>query len=277
MSVAAVGVAFLLGLGAGQAGAWPTAPSSVSTDFSTYSVGNLNGQDGWFNDAATLLTVSATGGVVNSACVSSGNNAAVWTTKGFSWTNDVATGYKYIARMDFQASGNTVATAFDDDRVGWTYATQPSTSSTNHLGVQLDNTDQGGGIVSYWKISGTTKTRLIATFPTLTTGTWYRLEADFTKLTATSAKIDVSFVALDASGNPTGTVTTGSIADTSLGTDPCPASYFNATTMYPIFKNYQTQTGKADNAYFQITPEPATLALLGIGGLVALLRRRGRK
>ena len=78
----------------------------------------------------------------------------------------------------------------------------------------------------------------------ITANTWYRLKAEITKLTATSAKIDVSLVQLDASGNPTGTPITGSVADTSLWSGGAPAdSYFTATTMWPTYKNYSAVAG----------------------------------
>jgi hypothetical protein len=271
----AVAVALLLIAGQMAGASWSTGPCSVSTDFGSYTVGSLNGQDGWVADGSPVLSVAAANGVGGGAGVASGQNPAVWTSKPFSWTNDVAVGQQYIARMDFQASGNTVSTAFDDDRIGWT--TSNTTSSTYDFGIQADNTDNGGGIGAYWKIGGTTYPTKIASLPaTLVTGAFYRLEADITKLTATSARIDVSFVQLDASGNPTGTVTTGTLADTSAVTNPAPASYFNTASMYPMFKNYNSQSGAADNAYFAITPEPATLSLLAIGGLLAL-RRRSRQ
>jgi hypothetical protein len=41
-----------------------------------------------------------------------------------------------------------------------------------------------------------------------------------------------------------------------------------------MFKNYSATGGNADNAYFEITPEPATLSLLAIGALAMLRRRR---
>jgi hypothetical protein len=271
----AVAAALLLVVGQMAGASWSTGPCSVSTDFGSYTVGTLNGQDGWVNDGSPVLSVAAANGVGGGAGLSSGQNPAVWGSKPFSWTNDVGVGQQYIARMDFQASGSTLSTAFDDDRIGWT--TTNGTSSTYNFGVQADNTDQGGAVVSYWKISGTTYTNKLITLPaTFVQGAFYRLEADFTKLTATSAKIDVSFVQLDASGNPTGSVLTGSLADTSAVANPAPASYFNTASMYPMFKNYSSQSGAADNAYFAITPEPATLSLLAIGGLLAL-RRRSRK
>ena len=88
----------------------------------------------------------------------------------------------------------------------------------------------------------------------LTASTWYRLNAQITKLTASSAKIDVSLVQLDASGNPTGTPSTGSIADTSLlsSANQPDSKYFTATSMWPSYKNFNTLPGPADNICYQV-------------------------
>ena len=48
---------------------------------------------------------------------------------------------------------------------------------------------------------------------------WLVQRAEITKLTATSARIDVSFVELDGSGNPTGTPVTENI-ETSANNNP---------------------------------------------------------
>ena len=64
----------------------------------------------------------------------------------------------------------------------------------------------------------------------------------------------MNLVMLDASGNPTGTPFTGSIADTSaLASGHTPAAgYFTPTTMYPSYKNYTTAPAPADNICYQV-------------------------
>ena len=59
---------------------------------------------------------------------------------------------------------------------------------------------------------------------------------------------------LDASGNPTGTPITGSIADTSaLASGHTPAAgYFTPTAMYPSYKNYTAAAAPADNTCFEV-------------------------
>jgi hypothetical protein len=127
-----------------------------------------------------------------------------------------------------------------------------STSSTYIFGVQLDNTD--GGIVTYWQNSGGTSIKsVITTYTGITSNSWYRLKVNITKLTATSAKIDVTLIQLDSSGNPVSIIAYGSIADTdSYGTNKPATRYFSATTIWPAFKNYQALSGEADNAYVEL-------------------------
>ena len=110
-----------------------------------------------------------------------------------------------------------------------------------------------GGIVTYWRNSSGTRIQTpITALPTLTANTWYRFQMDVTKLTATSAKIDVSLVRLDASGNPTGTPYTGTVPDTSTWSGGAPhTSYFTATTLWPAYKNHNAITGAADNACYE--------------------------
>ncbi len=103
----------------------------------------------------------------------------------------------------------------------------------------------------------------IAKLPTLKPETWYRLRAKFTKLSATSAKIEVTFVELDDSGKPTGKPIEGTLADTSKlpGTDGNATpneAYFTTSTVWPVFKNYYVVGGGFDNAYFEIEKSDAS-------------------
>jgi hypothetical protein len=204
---------------------------------------------GWYDNGSGPV-VTAGNGVNGSTGLGSGSSIFNWTAHPFNW--NAADFQSVIFQGDFQtnASGQ-----FDDDRLSWT-TTGTSDSSSNQFGVQLDHPN--GGIVTYW-LNGTT--RINDVIVPLTAGssgtpanTWYRFTAEITKLTATSAKIDVSLVMLDASGNPTGTPLTGSIADTSaLASGRTPnASYFTATTMYPSYKNYTTAAAPADNVCYQV-------------------------
>ncbi len=55
----------------------------------------------------------------------------------------------------------------------------------------------------------------------LAANTWYRFRVEFTKLTATSARIDVSLTELDGTGIPVSEVASGSILDTATLCDDC--------------------------------------------------------
>jgi len=199
---------------------------------------------GWYDGGAGPV-VTAGNGVASSVGVATANSIFNWTAHPFNW--NAADFQKITLQGDFQTSGSG---GFDDDRLSWTTA-GTSTSSNNQFGVQLDP----GGIVTYWSnVIGNAKVNdVIVPLSGLTASAWYRFTAEITKLTATSAKIDVSLVLLDASGNPTGTPYTGSIADTSaLASGHTPAAgYFSPTTMVPSYKNFNSIAGATDNLCYE--------------------------
>ena len=254
------------------------APFLATDNFDSYVAGSaVHGQGGWSqsnggsgtNDYRTVGGGGAggTNGINNCP---SGSYQLNWTDYAWSWA-DLAVGDKAIAKMDFQtdSSGN-----FDDDRIGWVM-TSNADSSSYHFGVQLDRSDAGGGLVTYFRtMTGSNIKNLLIAKATLgaTANSWYREELYVTKLTDTlgpnGAQLDVYFSALDASGNVVGTpLTATTTIDTSI--------YRGfSTSVYPMFKNYNAIGGNADNAYFQVTPEPASMGLLALGGLALLRRRR---
>lgn len=255
------------------------ASAVVATDnFESYAASSyLNGQGGWAqSDGATNYQYMAGGGAGGTQGLSpcGPSKQMNWTGNAFDWGTDVPVGQKVIVRMDFQANGSG---NFDDDRVGWVMSSSPD-SSSYHFGVQLDNSDNGGGLSTYFRdLSGARalNTGLISLATLAPSGSnWYRQQLEVTKLTAAlgigGAQVDVSFVALDGAGNPTGSPLTAS-----YGTIDTSALRGFSGTVYPMFKNFGTQPGNSDNAYFEITavPEPATLSLLVVGAL-AMMRRR---
>ena len=142
--------------------------------------------------------------------------------------------------------------------------------------MQLDHTN--GGIVTYWSniIGGSKTNDVIVPLTALGEGTkastWYRFRVEITKLTETSAQIDVSLVELDAGGNPIGTPLIGSIADTSLlasGHTP-DEGYFTANSMWPSYKNYTTAPAPADNTCYQVvtSDEYALTIIQATGGTI---------
>ena len=219
-----------------------------------------------------------------------GERAFTWTAKPFQWSDPKLVAVTFGGDWQTDAAGR-----LDDDRAGWSISNE-SDSSDNIFGVQLDpiiepqiqqQPQQGGGflgslfggsseqpaeqqpdqpeqpeanIEAYWdgETFGDDEGRTtIAQLPKLKPETWYRLRAKFTKLSPTSAKIDVTFVELDDSGKPTGKPIEGTLADTSkLPGTPGDAkpneAYFTTSTVWPVFKNFHVVGGGFDNAYFEI-------------------------
>jgi hypothetical protein len=171
--------------------------------------------------------------------------------------------------LDFNSS---TTGKLNDDRVGWTNAPDSTGSSTNQLALQLDNAEETGMVV-YWNSTRTQLNPLAG----IKNSTWYRFEVEYTKLTNTSAKIVGTVTELDALGIKTGTPYVGTVPDTSTFINPPAIDRFTSALQCPSYKNYNANSGNADNVYFDANvPEPATLALLAAGGLLALLRRRHR-
>jgi hypothetical protein len=247
---------------------------SVWTDnFDSYAAGSyVNGQGGWTDTGSTTYQIVGGGGAGGTRGItynSSGSHQINWTGHPWDWA-DLSVGDKVIARMDFQANGSG---QFDDDRVGWVVASG-ATSSSYHFGVQLDTPN--GGLQTYFRDNSGNRFDQRSVIPNgslVTSGSnWYREELVVTKLTSAlgpgGAQVDVSFQALDGSGNPVGSPLTAS-----YGTIDTSALRGFSGTVYPMFKNFNATTGNADNAYFAIVPEPAAISLLCLGGL-AMLRRR---
>ena len=236
----------------------------VCESFNSYTPGSSIGSyTGWYDGGAGPV-VTAGNGVASSTGLAADDTIFHWTAHPFNW--NAADFQSLSLQMDYRTDADGV---FDDDRLAWTIASN-STGSADQFGVQLDTLNDGG-IATYWRgdRSDPENTRVqipIVALPARTANTWYRLRADITKLTATSAKIDVSYVQLDPSGNPTGAVTTGSVPDTStLGTNAPDTDYFTATSMWPSFKNHNAAAGgaaPADNTCYQVvTDAPAQRAL----------------
>ena len=129
------------------------------------------------------------------------NNIFTRVAESFDWNAPDFVGVNL--QMDFQTDGSG---HFDDDRVGWMIA--DDTNSSDYIfGVQMDPGGSGYNIEAYWDgdtfgdDGGRTS---IVDLPTLTANAWYRLRAEITKLTATSARIDVTLTALGCQRQPRG-------------------------------------------------------------------------
>ncbi len=138
--------------------------------------------------------------------------------------------------------------------------------------MQLDHPN--GGIVTYWASTygGSTKINdvIVPLHSGIQANTWYRFRAEITKLTATSARIDVSLVELDGSGNPTGTPITGSIANTDTWTARTTCRLLHER-MVPSYKNYTAVAATADNTCYQVVTSTAPTCHI----LTLSLRRSG--
>ena len=223
-------------------------PEGTCESFDSFTAGSKIGTyPGWYDGGAGPVVTGGIG-LTSSVGLTPASNIFNWTANPFDWNAEDFSSITFS--MDYQTDSSG---QFDDDRMGW-IVSDTSTSSADQFGVQLDSSD--GGIVTYWRLEdGTTRIQTpIVEFTTLSSSTWYRLEATFTKLTPLSAKIDVVLTELDASGNPTGTPITGTLPDTSAWSDGAPAArYFNASSMWPSYKNHDGTTGAADNVCFDIS------------------------
>ena len=200
-------------------------------------------------------TIEQNEGVAASWGISPSGNIFIWRSKSFSWADPSFESATF--QLDFETDGSA---QFDDDRVGW-QTTNSNVGSDYIFGVQLDNAGGHLRIDGYWDhVAGDDAGRpeIASLDGLLAANSWYRLEAVFTKLTATSAKIDAELWALDASGAPVSLTASGSIADTSaLGSTAPNASpalaYFTTATLYPAFKNHSGAAANADNACYEVT------------------------
>ena len=180
----------------------------------------------WFDDGDGPV-VTASAGTAGSIGLAPADHIFIWSAHPFDW-NDASL-VSVTLSMDFETSSTGL---FDDDRVGW-MITDDDVESSNIFAVQLDPGPSGLNIEGYWDGSSADKRPSIVDLPALSNNTWYRLTSVITKLSPTSARIDVTFTELDGSGDPVGPLVTGAIADTSaLGSDSPNSKYFTPSTVW---------------------------------------------
>ncbi len=224
----------------------------------------------WFDDGGGPV-VTAGAGVAGSVGLAPSPNIFVWTANPFDWTSKSLAGV--VVQLDLQTDATGL---LDDDRAGWMIS-DSSVNSDLIFGVQVD--PSGGGddgdppgstrLEGYWdgviNVDENKRPFIDSVVGNLNPNTFYRLRAEFTRLTDTSARVDASLTELDASGDPIpgSPVLSGTIADTSaLGADAPDVAYF-ANPIWPAFKNHTAGGANADNACFElfesnIVPEVAT-------------------
>ncbi|MDY6990237.1 MAG: DNRLRE domain-containing protein, partial [Thermodesulfobacteriota bacterium] len=233
-------------------------PAGVTETFDAgFTLGQTVGTHGdWFDDGGGPVVTDGNG-CGGSPGLAPAGNIFIWTREEheFDWNDPDFVGVRL--GMDFKTDGNGSGN-FDDDRLGW-MITDSDIGSTYIFGVQLDHSD--GGIVTYWRDSSDERIQdpIVDLTGLTSANTWYRFRAEITKLTDTSAKIDVSLVELDDNCNPVGTPMTGTVDDTSqwddgTGTpgDRAPDTKYFTGPIWPAFKNYSAVDGAADNAYVEI-------------------------
>jgi hypothetical protein len=229
----------------------PAAP--VCEDFeSGYTLGSKIGTHADWYDNGNGPVVNSGLGVGGSVGLAPGNNIFTWTAHPFDWNASDFTGV--MVQMDFQTDGSG---HLDDDRIGW-MITNSSSSSSNIFGLQCDPGGSGYCIEGYWDgVSSDDRRPHIVDLPALSADSWYRFRAVITRLTATSASIDVTLIELNASGDSVGVAAFGSIANTAaLGDDEPNAKYFTAAALWPAFKNYTSAGANADNACYEVFAAP---------------------
>lgn len=227
----------------------PCAMSVLQENFDSFTEGEVLGdQIDWFGPS-TAPTFSATASCDGSIGLAPAAWGYTWLSHPFRWQAQDFT--RLVVGADFQSSNQS---EFHDDRVGWIVASDSNHSSLM-FAVQLDNV-RGHLIEAYWDGPETTDLRVpIADIESLISRNfWYRLRATFTKLTGTSARIDLSLWALDGACEPIEPpIVIESIPNTSaLGLDSPDHKYFNADIMWPVFKTHDSIPGGFDNVYVEI-------------------------
>ena len=219
---------------------------------SGFTLGQMVGSNANWFDGGNGPVVLGGIGVNGSVGLSDGTNIFTWTSEGFSWTDG---DFEWVVfQMDFESNSEGIGNTFNGDRVGWMISNNNS-SSDNIFGVQFDDPDNK--IQAYWDGVGGPDRRPLITTWSPKRDTWYRLWVKITKLTALSARLDVTVHELASDGTvAVADVAGGTITDTSLlGPDAPDTKYFTASQMWPGFKNSATPPtdGAADNACYAVS------------------------
>jgi uncharacterized repeat protein (TIGR02543 family) len=227
-----------------------TSSYKIRENFDTLTPGATIGTyPGWY-DGGTGPIVAPSIGVNDSIGLAPANSSFTWTAHPFNWNDS------NLRKVNLQIDVETDSTGtFTDDSVGWMLS-DTSTNSHDFFGVQMTPSSPGSiKINGYWDgVNGSDKTPVIIIFPSdaVQPNTFYRLQAEFTKLGGTSVKINVSLTELDVNGYPTQLIAHGVILNTSLLNDESPDSKYFTGPIWPAFKNYNPTDGAADNIYYEL-------------------------
>jgi len=228
----------------------------------------------WYSEPTRGPWVNQGVGVAGSTGLSPGRREFTWTAHPFSWSDPGFTGV--VMQMDYQAAAAASPSGpFDDDRLGWV----KKATSVNRADNFLVDMDEGIIRAKWDNVNGSERKIPLATLPAVIPDAWYRFRVEFTKLTATSARIDVSLTELDELGTPGNVILTVALPDTNalpVADLPNPA-LFTTAPLYATYKSYLDKSpGGADNAYLEVIPEPASALILGAGAVLLISCRKRR-
>lgn len=230
-------------------------------DSNVYPIGwQLRNTDPWWGQLDADPQIQAGVGFGSSVGLSAAARNFHWVARPFEWKDPTIAGV--IIQIDFQTPSSTGDSYWPfRDKIGWT-TNQFGTDSGEWLQIELykkDSTSLLAQIRGSWEnASGSERQPTIVTYDpsSLNASTFYRAAFKLTKLTDTSARIDVSLHAINADGSTGTEITSGTIPDTSAlpnSSDVPNPALFTAATMWPTYRNYNNgASGKCDNAYFEI-------------------------
>jgi hypothetical protein len=217
----------------------------------------------WAPPGSKGPTILSDVGVAGSVGLSPSQRNFHWLARPFEWKDPTIGGV--VVQFDLRTPGQADPYfPWRNDELGWT--TNPeSESSSDFFQVTMARVTSPtyvGQIKGKWRnassgTSGGQRDPVIVEYPRelLNEFAYYRLRAEFTKLTSTSARIDVSLAAINSDGSIGDVIASGSILDTDELPEiqrPHP-DHFSPAVMWPTYKSYnENAAGPADNTYFEI-------------------------
>ena len=229
-------------------------PASVKILKPGSALGQVVGNHAEWYDSGAGPVVNSGIGLVRSIGLAPACAIFTWIEYPFDW-NDPA--FESITfNMDYQTDASGY---FDDDRVGLDdYRFRCNLRQLLRRPVRYCTAQCGdGGLVTYWRDDGDVRIQTpIVPLGALSSSTWYRLEATITKLTATSARIDVPAWSnwMEAVLSHARSILLAPSMTPAPGQTACLIyPYFEAASMWPAYKNYSNATGSADNACFDLS------------------------
>jgi hypothetical protein len=237
------------------------------TSFEGFTLGSINGQDGWANGSGGGASQSITDSFARSG------------SRSLFWNNTTLVSF-YSVRRAFNGQAGAISSTTPLEATVWVYVS-PGTEANRLYGIYLTNSGAGtlGGTVLGATLSGdgvfragTNWTATYAGTPLYSSsalvGQWARLALRYDGVGGSAAVYDssdnllfIQFFPSVGLGNANGTGTNS--WNVNLGSD-----YVTTTA--------RSGTGYMDDLLVWIVPEPASVAALGAGlaGLLGLRRRK---